>query len=279
MPMNPKIFILIGFLAIAAVLLVAAAYIPNGVVLDLLKLLLLALAMAFTVAAFASRYYSYLLIPMLQQRRRHIVLSDQPPYWLASTGDAIVVKKDNDFIATTYINIPIYVSGSEMSNEERQRFSYQISNLISVSKEPARFSTELRIMDKGEYLKLIKEAIGNAENELSALEKSEDVLAKDRARGKLSMWKKVLDHISSKSSMELVTFVTVSAIASKEYEAIMIAQQKARELMNGIGTILGVTPNVSVGGEVLKLVEPEYLIPLSTISQEIEMKIEHGVVE
>lgn len=277
--MDPKIFILIGFLVIAAVLLFAAAYLPNGILTDLLKLLLLVIAMVFTVVAFASRYYSYMLIPFLQQRRRHIVLSDQPPYSLASTGDAIVIKKGMDFIATTYINIPIYVSGSEMADEERQRFSYQISRLISVSKEPARFSTELRIMDKGEYLKLIKSAIGNSENELAALEKSEDTVAKGRAQGKLSMWKKILDHISSKSSMELVTFVTVSATASKEYEAIMIAQQKARELMNGIGTILGVTPNVNVGEEMLKLVEPEYLIPLSTISEEIEMKIEHGVVE
>ena len=78
--MNPKIFILIGFLVIAAVLLFAAAYLPNGILTDLLKLLLLVIAMVFTVVAFASRYYSYMLIPFLQQRRRHIVLCDQPPY-------------------------------------------------------------------------------------------------------------------------------------------------------------------------------------------------------
>ena len=93
------------------------------------------------------------------------------------------------------------------------------------------------------------------------------------------MWKKILDHIGSKSSMELVTFVAISATGSKEYEAITIAQQKAKELMNGIGTILGVTPNIIVGAEILKLVEPEYLIPLSTISEEITKKIEHGEVE
>ena len=37
-------------------------------------------------------------------------------------------------------------------------------------------------MDKDEYLKMIKAAIGNSENERAALEKSEDTVAKGRAR-------------------------------------------------------------------------------------------------
>lgn len=276
---NPKIFLMIGLLTLAIVLIVSAAYIPGGVIVYPIRLILLILAMVCVTVGFASRYYSYLILPLIQQRKKHIILSDQPPYWMASTGDAIVQKHGADFVATTYISIPIYVSASEMNDEERQRFSYQVSRLIGVSKDPARYSTELRIMDKGEYLRVIKEAIGVAENEEAALQDSKNEMAKERARGKLSMWKKVLDHIGSKSSMELVTFATVSALGSKEYEAITIAQQKSKELMNGIGTILGVTPNVVIGNELLKLVEPEYLIPLSTISEEISKKIEHGEVE
>jgi hypothetical protein len=39
--------------------------------------------------------------------------------------------------------------------------------------------------------------------------------------------------------------------------------------MSGIGTVLGVSPNIVVGNEILKYVEPEYLIPYSTITEQI----------
>ena len=70
-------------------------------------------------------------------------------------------------MATTYINIPMYVSATEMTDEERERFSNQISRLVSVNKEAARFSAVLRVMDKDDYLKKIKELIGSAENDES----------------------------------------------------------------------------------------------------------------
>jgi energy-coupling factor transporter transmembrane protein EcfT len=277
--MNPKVILIMGFLFAGLITAAVAAYIPFDAVTAIPKFLLFILGMGFVIVGFSSRYYSYLIAPILRQRSRHIVLSDQVPYWLATTGDCIVSKRAEDFIATAYINIPLYVSSSEMADEERERFSNQISRLVGVNKEPVRFSSVLRIMDKDDYLKKIKELIGNAENEESLAMQKNDPVALERARGKLSMWKKILDHIGSKSSMELVTFASVSATGGREYEAITIVQQQAKDLMNGIGTILGVTPNIIVGSEILKLVEPEYLIPLSTISEEITKKIEHGEVE
>jgi len=277
--MNPKIFLIIGFLLGGVFLAGIAAYIPNGLITDLPKFILFIIAMGLIVIGFSCRYYSYLISPIMKQRKKHIILSDQVPYWLASTDDCIVSKRGEDFIATAFINIPMYVSASEMTDEERERFSNQISRLVSVNKDPVRFSSVLRIMDKDEYLTKIKGLIGSAENDESTALQKNDPLEIERARGKLSMWKKILDHIGSKSSMELVTFASISATGSKEYEAITISQQKAKELMNGIGTILGVTPNIIIGSEIFKLVEPEYLIPLSTISEEITKKIEHGEVE
>ncbi len=277
--MNPKVLLIMGFLLLGLVTAGVAAYIPSGALADIIKFILFILAMAFVVIGFSCRYYSYLIAPILKQRSRHIILSDQVPYWLATTGDCIVSKRNEDFIATAYINIPLYVSSSEMSDEERERFASQMSRLVGVNKEPVRFSSVLRIMDKDDYLKKIKELIGIAENDESIALQRGGPIEIERARGKLSMWKKILDTIGSKSSMELVTFAAVSATGGKEYEAITIAQQKAKELMNGVGTILGVTPNIIVGSEILKLVEPEYLIPLSTVSEEITKKIEHGEVE
>lgn len=277
--MNPKIFLIVGFLMTGAIIAAIGEFIPASIILLPIKFILLILGLGFVILGFACRYYSYLIGPMFKQRKRHIILSEQAAYYLASTGDAIVSKSGEDFIATAFINIPMYVSASEMTDEERERFANQMSRLVSVNKDPVRFSSVLRVMDKDDYLKQIKELIGNAENEESIAVQKNDQPGIGRARGKLSMWKKILDHIGSKSSMELVTFATISATGSKEYEAITIAQQKARELMNGVGTILGVTPNIIVGSEILKLVEPEYLIPLSTISEQITKKIQRGEVE
>jgi hypothetical protein len=91
----------------------------------------------------------------------------------------------------------------------------------------------------------------------------------EHVRGKLSMWKKMLDNVGSATSYELGTFAAVSARGVKELEAITYAQQRASELMNGIATVLGVSPNIAVGSEILKYIEPEYLIPYSTITEQI----------
>ena len=281
--MNSKFVLLMLFVGISIVFIAIAAAIPIGVyfpwniLLALLKLLFLIIGLGFDVLAFSSRYYTYLLSPIIAQRKRHIILSNQPPYWLASTGDAILSKPGNDFIATTFINIPFYVSASEMSDDDKTRFSGQVSRLIGLSYDPVKFTTQLRVMDKDSYIKKIKEAISLAENEESQLVQSSAPQPQiDRARGKLAMWKKMLDHISSKQSSELITYAAVSATGGKEYEALTIVQQKARDLMNGIGSILGVSPNVVVGEEILKFVEPEHMIPLSTMSEQITRKIEHG---
>jgi hypothetical protein len=281
--MNAKFVLLMIFIGISIVFIAIAAAIPTEVFFPwnilsaLLKLLFLVIGLGFDVLAFSSRYYTYLLSPIISQRKRHIILNDQPPYWLASTGDAILSKPGNDFIATTFINIPFYVSASEMSDDDKARFSDQVSRLIGLSFDPVKFTTQLRVMDKDSYIKKIKEAISLAENEESQLVQSNGPQPQiDRARGKLAMWKKMLDHISSKPSSELITYAAISATGSKEYEALTIVQQKTRDLMNGIGSILGVSPNVVVGEEILKFVEPEHMIPLSTISEQISKKIEHG---
>jgi hypothetical protein len=99
----------------------------------------------------------------------------------------------------------------------------------------------------------------------------------EHVKGKLSMWRKMLDTMSNNISFELGTFATVSSKGVKEFEAITIVQQKAKELMNGIATTLGIPPNIVTGNDILKYVEPEYLIPYTTITEQISRNIQHEV--
>jgi hypothetical protein len=128
--MNPKLLLLIGFLALAMAFLGIGILLPQGIIFAVPKIILLILAVVCVIAAFASRYYTYLIIALIRQRKRNIILSDQSPYWISSTGESILRKAGDDFIATVYINIPLYVSASEMTDEEKLRFTGQVSRLV-----------------------------------------------------------------------------------------------------------------------------------------------------
>jgi hypothetical protein len=276
--MNPKVLVLIGFMSLSLAFIGIAYVLPKGVLFVVPKLLCLVLAVLFDIVAFASRYYTYLILPFAKQHRRNIVISDQTPYWLSSTGESIIRKEGQDFVATVYINIPLYVSASEMTDEEKARFTTQVSRLVGLSKEPVRFTAELYLMNKDTYIQKLKDTISRIEDEEAKLvaQKSEGPEL-EHLRGGISMWRKMLDNVSAYTSYELGTFAAVSAKGIKESEAITFAQQRARELMSGIGTVLGVSPNIVVGSEILKYVEPEYLIPYSTITEQIERNVRQGV--
>ncbi|MGI0100540.1 MAG: hypothetical protein ACREBH_02370 [Candidatus Micrarchaeaceae archaeon] len=276
--MDPKVLVFIGFIVMSVAMIGIAAVLPTGILFVLPKLLLLVIAVIFDILAFASRYYSYLIMPFVRQRTRNVVINDQAPYWLSTTGDCIIRKVSDDYLATAYINIPIYVSSSEMNDEDRLRFAEQVSRLVGISREPVRFSTELYLMNKDDYIQKLKDNITNIENDQAKLIETNAPQAQlEHVRGKLSMWKKMLDNISSSVSFELGTFATISATGVKEFEAITMVQQKARELMNGIAANLGVPPNIITGSDILKYVEPEFLIPYSTITEQISRNIQNQV--
>jgi hypothetical protein len=276
--MDQKLLVFIGFLMLSAILMVIAAVIPAGLIFIIPKLLLILLGVLFDVLAFASRYYSYLIIPLFKQRSKNVVISDQSPYWLSSGGECIVRKISDDYMATAYINIPLYVSASEMDEEEKLRFANQVGRLVGLSKEPVRFTTELYLMNKDVYIQKLKDNIVQMENEEATLLSNKSPLGPlEHVRGKLAMWKKMLDNVSVETSFELGSFAALSATGVKEFEAVSLVQQKARELMNGIGATLGVAPFMVTGNDLLKYVEPEYLIPYSTITEQISQNIQHQV--
>ncbi len=274
MMVQKRLFVFLGFLGGAFLFLGLASAIAQSALTDVVKILLLIVAMLFDVLAFSSRYYSYLLIPFMRQRSKDIVLSNENAYHLSPAGDATLRKDGDEFIATVYINIPLYRSATEMTDEEKIDFSRQVSRLVGVSRDPVRFTSELYMMNKDSYIQTLKDTINSIENEVVELtNKKAPARELDRAKGKLAMWHTVLDHVTTAQSLDLATFAAVSARGGKEFEAVSIAQQRARELMSGVGAIFGVTPAVVTGPDLLKLIEPEYLIPFSTVSETINRNV------
>lgn len=277
--MNKNVFVFLGLLGISFVLLIVAIALPKNMLFDVIKLALLLLAGFFDILAFSSKFYLYAMGPLAKGHSKHVILNDQNPYFLSSTADAVLQKDGDDFIATVYIHIPLYTSATEMSEEEKISFSTQVSKLVGISNDPVRFTAEMYVMNKDAYIQKLRDTINEVENEEAKLvNEGANPAQIEVVRGRSSMWKKMLDNISKTTSLELVSFAALSARGSKEFEAVNIAQQKARELMAGIGSTLGVSPSLVTGNELLKFIEPEYLIPFSTISEQITKNIQEQVI-
>lgn len=277
--MDKKIFIFLGFVAGAIVLILIDISVPSLILAPGWKFLLLMIAFFFDGIAYASRYYSYLFGPLVRQRKRNIVLSNEDAYWLASSSDAILHKRGEDFIATVYVKIPLYRSATEMTEEEKLDFTKQISRLVSLSREPVRFTSQLHVMNKDNYIRSLRSTISSVENEEARLVTSGTAKETEieRVRGQASMWHHMLDNVAGTTSFELVNYAAVSALGSKEFEAISAAQQRGRELISGISALFGVTPSIVTGELLLRFVEPEYLIPYSTVSEQISKSIREQV--
>ncbi|MGC8651644.1 MAG: hypothetical protein ACP5UH_00100 [Candidatus Micrarchaeia archaeon] len=278
--MQTKFMIFIVFLAVAFVFLAAAASIPNvNLLLALAKVILLLIGIAFSILAFASRYYSYLIIPLFTQHSKHLVLSSDNAYWLSSSNDAILRKEGDDFIATVIINIPLYVSSTEMSAEERLNFAKQIGRLSSITSYPMRVTAQLYMMNKDSYIQQLRDTISTIENQEAKLtQEGAPQTEISKVHGALAMWKKMLDNVSKGTSLELASFATLSSKGTKEYEAVNAVHQKAMEIMSGIGATLGVSPNLVIGSDMLKFIEPEFLIPYSTVSEQISKNMQEEVI-
>ncbi|EQD54067.1 conserved hypothetical protein, membrane [mine drainage metagenome] len=162
--MDNKIYIFLGLIFASVMVLAAAINLPLAIFPYFAKLILLIIAMFFVVLAFASRYYSYLIIPMLKQRSKHIVLDKENTYWLSASADSIIRKVKDTFIATVYIIIPVYRSATEMQPEDKLDFANQVSRLVGISKSPVRYSTQMYVMDKDLYLQTIRDNVNAAEN-------------------------------------------------------------------------------------------------------------------
>jgi hypothetical protein len=277
--MQTSVLIFMGFLGVSAVFLALALSLPQTLLFDMVKIILLIIAMMFDLLAFSARFYSYLIVPTLRQRSKRIVLSNDSAYWLSASQDCLLRKHGDDYIATVYITIPVYRSATEQADDEKVDFARQVGRLVSLSRDPVRISTQLHVMSKDSYIIQLRNAISELEDEEAKLSQSNsDPKRLTYIRGKVAMWRNILDSITTSPSLELATYASLSALGTKEYEAVSIAQQKATELMAGIGAVFGVSPSIVMGQDLLKFIEPEYLVPYSTISEQIIRRVEEQVI-
>ena len=261
--------ILIGVAGgLAAAAEISHVQLLNGV-LDILALLMVLLA-------FLTKNYTYLFEAIMSRKGGGaLVLNAGEAFTLAPGGNAIVRRERNGVYASSFVRIPIFKSGSEMTAEEREEMSRLFGRVLTVSKSPMKLTSQLYVINKDAYIGKIRGMLNVAEDKyrnMQSLGGEQHRAALERARGEVTMWRNLLDSVSASQSQAMVTYAMVTALGGNEEEATNIAYQRAEELAGGISAVLGVSASVVTGEEMLTLLEPEHMIPVETVSERIRQK-------
>jgi hypothetical protein len=158
-----------------------------------------------------------------------------------------------------------------MEDEEKQDFSTLFSRVVSLSKSPIKISTQMSVLNKDDYINKVKDKLNDAENRYQVIttDKTAKPEAVERIKGEVTMWHNLLDNITKLQSLAAISYIGVTAMGGNDEEAINMALQKANELAAGIGAIYGVVADIISSPEIFLLIEPEYIIPFSTVNSQI----------
>ncbi len=273
MAFNFRSIIFIILVGVAALLILITNTLPLSAPVRFVAAIIV---LIIDILAFSTRYYLYLLGPLFRMKGGAIVLDNNDPFIISSSGTSIITRSEGNVYASTFVKIPIYRSSTEMNDEERLDFSRLFGRVLTLSKTPIKIATQMYMVNKDEYINKIKTKLNEAEGRYNdALSKrGENPQALDRAKGEVTMWRNLSDSVSEARSQTLVPFAMVTASGGNEEEAVNLSNQQADELASGISSILGVTAYIIKGEELSLFVEPDARIPLSTISERMKNRTE-----
>lgn len=240
------------------------------------------IALVLDVAAMATRYYTYLLDPLIKMKKRRLVIESGEPYSMAPSGNAILKRTPDLVYATTFVKIPVYKSGTEMEDAEKVNFASMFGRTLAITKEPFRLSTQLYVLNKDEYAEKIRARLNTVQdryNEMVAkeglgqgTEKGQVSPAAERIRGELTMWRNMLETVNRSRAHSMISYAAVTAAGGTEEEATNLAVSKGDILAAGISSTFGVTAALATGDEILTFIEPEHMIPMANLSEQMSIK-------
>ena len=241
---------------------------------DLVKFVLVVIALACDVLAFSTKYYFQFFIPFLGIKDKTVLLNDSEAFMMAPSGNAIIVRSGQDTYASAVVKIPSYRSATEMSAEEKTDFTKMFSRVLSLARNPVKFAAQLYVIDKDAYIANIKNKLSEAEEryQSTVLNKSISKADSERIRGEVTMWHNLFENVNKTRSQSLEAYAMVTSPGSTEEEAVNLALQQADEIARGVSAIFGISASVAEGTDLLKFLEPDYMIPVVTISEQMREK-------
>jgi hypothetical protein len=259
--------ILVGAGIVVAVFIYA---VPSPVLSPILAVITLVIA----VFAFATKYYTYLMVPALKMKGRTIVLSADEPFIIAPNNAAILMHEGQEVYASAFVKIPLYRSATEMSNDEKLDFARLFSRMTTLSKTPVKISSQMHVINKDEYITSIRNKLNEAQERYATLgaKPGGSKASNDRIKGEVTMWKNLMDNVSASQAHALTIYAMVSAMGGNEEEALTIVNQQAEDFAAGVSAIFGVSAYVVKGIELLTFIEPDHMIPVETVTERLKEK-------
>lgn len=275
MAVSFQYLLFVSLLGVCIVLLLAV--VTSGFSPEI-KLGLTALALIVDMVAFSTRFYSYIFFPFLRAKNGTIVLNKDEQFIISPLGNSLIVREGSKVYATAFVKIPIYRSATEMSDDEKIDFARLFGRIATISRNPFMLTSQVYAINKDDYINRIREKMNEAEEKYQNItsEKNLQQSTVERIKGEVTMWHNLLDSILRAQSQALVSYITVTAEAGNEEEATTLASQRADEISAGISSILGVTAAIATGPEILLLTQPEYLIPFSAASSQMQQSAAPG---
>lgn len=267
-------FMLFGMLTAMAIVF---AVISQAIHIFVLDTLLAIIAILVSLAAFLTKDYLYLLDAVKNRKDRTLILGDGEASTLAPSENAMVRRENGKIYGSAFVKIPMYRSSTEMNEEEKTEISKMFGRILTLSKNPIKLSAQMYMINKDDYINKLRDILNKSEERYRNMQASKDPGSlksgeQERIRGEITMWRNLLDNVSSSRSQSLVLYAMVSAIGGTEEEAANIAYSQAEDLAGGISATLGVTASVVTGKEILSFVEPDFMIPTETISERMRQK-------
>lgn len=268
---------LFGILVGAAIVVTVAA---QAVHIWAVSAVLAILALLVALAAFLTKDYVYLLDAVRNRKGNTLVLGSEEAFVLTPSGNALIRRENGSVYASCFVRIPIYRSATEMSNEEKIELSKLFGRVLTLSKEPIRLSAQLYMINKDKYIERLRNMLNESEEKyrgmqsISGGERQQEMI--DRIRGEVTMWRNLLENVSKSRSQVLVLYAMASAIGGTDEEAATLAYNQAEDLAGGISATLGVNATVVTGNDMLAFVEPDFMIPMETVSERLREKTMEG---
>ncbi len=270
MPISQR-FLFSILILISAIFIIAIYLVP---VPAPIKLVFAFLALGADVLAFSTKLYMSFFMPVLRMKNKTATIETEEPFTMAPSGNAIVVRRSGAIYASAFVTVPSYRSATEMNAEEKTDFSRLFSRALTVTKDPVKFSTQLYVINKDEYINNIRNKLDEAEERYQNATTSQQQNKSDmeRIKGEVTMWHNLYDSVNKVGSHALEAFAMVTAEGGNEEEAINLALQRADEVAAGVSAAFGVTASLVEGEELLRFVEPDHMIPPITVAEQLREK-------
>jgi hypothetical protein len=236
-----------------------------------LSLVLVIFILLFDIIAFSTKYYAKFYVPFFKIKHKTVTMGSDEPFLMAPSGNAIIVRRDKDIYASAFVKIPTYRSATEMEAEEKVDFARLFSRALTISKNPVRFGSQLYVINKDAYLNNIRNKLNYAEEKYQETIVKKDIpkTESERIRGEVTMWHNLYDNVSKVKSQALEAYAMTTALGSNEEEAVNLALQQADEIAAGVSAIFGIAATIAEGEDMLKFIEPDYMIPIATVNEQM----------